>query len=129
MRPRLIAACLFLLALTAFAQGDRGTITGTLADSTGAVVASAAIATKNVETGAQYQSASTTTGNYTLSELPAGSYEVSVSVPGFKKYVRQGLTVAGPQLSLFRSQQGFRFESGRMEPACRRPVRHVCGLL
>jgi len=36
---------------------------------------------------------STATGNYTLAELPAGTYEIAVTVPGFKKFVRQGLTI------------------------------------
>src|SRR6202051_4023460 len=93
MRPLTVATGLFVFGLMAFAQGDRGTITGTIADPAGAVVASAAIEARNIETGAVYQTQSTNTGNYTLAQLPAGSYEMSVSVPGFKKYVRQGLTV------------------------------------
>src|SRR5262249_11352754 len=39
----------------------------------------------------------TGTGNYTLPELPAGRYELSVSVPGFKKYLRQGLALQAAQ--------------------------------
>ncbi|HEY7337960.1 MAG TPA: TonB-dependent receptor [Bryobacteraceae bacterium] len=84
---------IFFSALLAFAQGDRGTITGTIADPAGAVVAVAPVEARNVDTGAVYRAATTATGNYTLSELPAGSYELAVTVPGFKKYVRQGLTV------------------------------------
>ena len=87
------AFCLMLCALGALAQSDRGSITGTIADPGGAVVVSAAIEARNVDTAALYQAASTATGNYTLPQLPAGSYMLSVTVPGFKKYVRQGLTV------------------------------------
>jgi hypothetical protein len=93
VRSLLVLACLILLASAAFAQGDRGTITGTIADPAGAVVANAEIEARNIDTGAPYKAASTNTGNYTLAQLPAGSYALSVSVPGFKKYVRQGLTV------------------------------------
>ncbi len=75
------------------AQSDRGTITGTIADPAGAVVPGASIEAKNAETGALYKAASTSTGNYTLSQLPAGVYQLSVSVPGFKQYVRTGITV------------------------------------
>jgi hypothetical protein len=82
-----------LVAARVFAQGDRGTITGTIADPAGAVVATAPIEARNTETGAVYPTQSTATGNYTLSQLPAGTYEITVSVPGFKKYVRTGLRV------------------------------------
>jgi hypothetical protein len=81
------------LPLGAFAQSDRGAITGTVSDPAGAVVANAAIQARNVGTGALYDVATTPTGNYMLAELPAGAYEVTVTVPGFKKYVRSGLTV------------------------------------
>lgn len=94
MRSVSVAACLALLcALAAFAQGDRGTITGTVTDPAGAVVANAMIEARNTATGSAYQTATTETGNYTLNELPFGTYEVSITVPGFKKYVRQNLTV------------------------------------
>jgi hypothetical protein len=85
----------FLLFLCGFllAQSDRGTITGTVSDPAGAVVANAPIEARNLETGAVYQVGSTATGNYTIGQLPAGNYEVSVTVPGFKRYVHSGLTV------------------------------------
>ena len=82
-----------LFALSAFAQSDRGIITGTVTDTSGAVVASAAIEAKQLETGSLFPTTSTGTGSYTLSELPVGTYEVSATVPGFKKYTRSGITV------------------------------------
>ena len=85
MRILLVSVCCFLLAISVFAQSDRGTITGTIADPAGAVVANAPIQAKNVETGVVYEGATSTTGNYTLVQLPAGSYQVTVTVPGFKK--------------------------------------------
>ena len=84
---------LLFVALTAFAQGDRGTITGTVADPANAMVAGAVVSARNTETGAQYDTVTTATGNYTLSSLPAGVYEVIVSAPGFSKSVQQGLRV------------------------------------
>src|SRR5204862_4008628 len=91
MRFRLVA--FFLLTAAAFAQSDRATITGTVSDPAGAVVAGAPIAAKNTQTGSAYQGATSATGNYTLSQLPAGSYELTIAVPGFKKYVRQNIVV------------------------------------
>jgi hypothetical protein len=84
---------LFLFCVAAFAQSDRGTITGTIVDPAGAVVAGAKVEARNVETGSPYEVASTGTGNYTLSQLPAGTYEVAITVPGFKKSVRQNIVV------------------------------------
>ena len=83
----------FLLALSALAQSDRGTITGTVSDPTGAVVANAPINAKQLETGATFQAGSSATGNYTLSQLPTGTYELTVSAPGFKRFVRHNLVL------------------------------------
>ncbi len=94
MRFFKLLTCVLMLAAVMFAQGDRGTITGTIIDPGGAVVPNAPIVVKNSETGATYQIASTTTGNYTLPGLPAGTYELNVTVSGFKTYTRTGLTIA-----------------------------------
>ena len=88
-----IAMCVALSPLVLLAQGDRGTITGEISDPAGAVVANAAVEARHIETGTVYPAQSTATGNYTVVQLPAGTYEVSVTVPGFKKFVRTGLTV------------------------------------
>src|SRR3979411_62565 len=93
MRSLTLAVGLVLLNFAALAQSDRGTITGTLSDPAGAVVASAPIQARNTETGVLYEAATTSTGNYTIPQLPPGTYEVSVSVPGFKKHTRSGLQV------------------------------------
>jgi hypothetical protein len=85
--------CALFLASAAFAQTDRGTITGTVLDQTGAVVANASIEAKSAATSETYKAGSTGTGNYTLSNLPAGTYDLSVTSAGFKKYVRPGVTV------------------------------------
>ena len=84
---------LLLCGVYALAQSDRGTITGTILDPAGAVVPNAPIEAKNTATGAVYHVAGSETGNYTLSQLPVGTYEISVSTPGFKKAVRGGVEV------------------------------------
>jgi carboxypeptidase family protein len=89
----MIVAGLLLSAASTFAQSDRGTITGTVSDPAGAVVASATVEAKNASSGETYQAGSSATGNYTLAQLPVGTYEVSVAVPGFKKSVRPGISV------------------------------------
>ena len=92
-----VVAFIFVASGIALAQGDRGTITGTVADPANAVVGGASIEAKNSESGATYTAATTETGNYTLAQLPAGSYQLTVTLPGFKKYVRQNVVVAATQ--------------------------------
>src|SRR3984893_7703694 len=94
MRTLAGLGCFFLFCVAAFAQSDRGTITGTIGDPAGAVVAAAAVEAKNVENGTVYRAATSATGNYTLSQLPAGTYEMSVNVPGFRRFVRQNIVVS-----------------------------------
>jgi hypothetical protein len=89
-------ACL-TVASVAFAQGGGNTITGIITDPTGAIIASAPIEARNTATGLVYTAASTDTGNYTVSQLPVGTYTLTVTVPGFKKYVRSGLELAVAQ--------------------------------
>src|SRR5579872_2130195 len=93
MRSFLVVICLLVSTVVVLAQGDRGTITGTVSDPAGALVASASIQARNVDTGAIYPTESTATGNYTLSQLPAGTYELTATVSGFKKYVRANILV------------------------------------
>src|SRR5687768_3174550 len=93
MRQPLVVLCVFLMAGAAFAQSDRGTVTGTVADQTSAVIPGARIVATNSETSARFETRSTETGNYTLAQLPSGVYQIAAELPGFKRYVRQGVTV------------------------------------
>ncbi len=90
--------CLLLICCPAFAQSSRGTITGTIVDPANAVIPGATIEAKNSETGAVYNAGSSASGNYTLNELPVGMYQLSAAVPGFKQYVRTGITVLAAQV-------------------------------
>jgi hypothetical protein len=71
-------------ALTSLAQSDRGTITGTVSDPSGAAVADAKVTAVNTNTGASHETTTTSEGSYTLPELSAASYKVSVEARGFK---------------------------------------------
>src|SRR5438094_5862556 len=93
MRKLQLIVWLFVFTHAASAQTDRGTITGTVSDATGAVIPGATIEAKNVATGAVYQAGSSETGNYTLAQLPAGTYEVSAALPGFKRFRRTGIAI------------------------------------
>src|SRR5213593_2271065 len=94
MRKLQFIVWLFVFSHAASAQTDRGTITGTVSDATGAVIPGATIEAKNVQTGAVYQAGSSETGNFTLAQLPAGTYELSATLPGFRRFVRPGVIVS-----------------------------------
>ncbi len=93
MRSLSISCAFVLCAGLAMAQANVGTITGTVADPAGAVVAGAPVQAKNSGTGLVYSGAASATGNYTISQLPVGTYEITVSASGFKKEVRPGVEV------------------------------------
>lgn len=83
-----------LFAGMAFGQVGNGTITGTVTDMGGAVVPMAKVDAKNVETGVVFSAQSTAAGNYTIPDLPVGTYTVSTSVTGFKTYSHTNLIMA-----------------------------------
>src|SRR5215471_980026 len=94
MRRVLVGFWIFCISVSiTLAQTDRGTITGTVSDQTGAVIPGATITAVNAETATKYETVSTETGNFTLLQIPPGAYSVSVELAGFKKYVRQGINV------------------------------------
>jgi len=99
MRSLAVFACGLLLLLSPiYAQSSRGTITGTITDPGDAVIPGATVEARNLETGASYGAGSSATGNYTLSELPAGVYQISFVATGFKQFVRTGITVLAAQI-------------------------------
>ena len=87
----------FLGAATSQAQTFRGTILGTVTDSTGAALVGATVTVHNVDTGVDRITETTTDGGYLMPELPVGSYDVTVEMKGFQKTTTTGVavTVAG----------------------------------
>jgi hypothetical protein len=97
MRSHLFLVLIFALSAPLFSQSDRGTITGTVTDPSGDAIGNATVDARDVESGATYPVATSATGNYTISELPEGPYEVTITAPGFKKFVRGSLAVTVAQ--------------------------------
>ena len=93
-----LLSCLLAMA-PAWAQTDRGTISGTVQDPASSTVPGASIVAKNIANGSLFPTTTTSTGNFTLTSLPAGVYELSVEMAGFKKYVSQGVVVEVAQVT------------------------------
>jgi len=85
-----------LLAFSGIAvrsQSDRGTIAGTVVDSSGGVVANVAITATSTETGANYGVTTGPTGGFRIQDVRVGTYDVSASAPGFKIEKKTGVVV------------------------------------
>jgi hypothetical protein len=89
----LLALGLFFLTSDAAAQSDRGTISGTVLDSSGGVVSAAEVTATGAETGAVYRTVSTSTGAYRIPDMQTGVYNLSVTAPGFKTSDQKGVVV------------------------------------
>jgi len=94
---RTLALVVFLLALFAgastFAQTFRGTILGSVTDTSGAAVPGATVTIKNLDTGLTRTVSTSDDGSYAVPELPIGNYSVTVEKPGFKSGIVTGIKV------------------------------------
>ena len=83
---------IFCLSVSAvlFAQ-DTASITGTITDPTGAAVANAQVVIASPERGIKRTTTSNGEGNYLISALPPGTYSLTITAPGFKKYEAAGV--------------------------------------
>lgn len=93
----LIFATAFVLMMTlashASGQTFRGSILGTVSDPNGAVVPDATVTAKNVGTGIERSATSDELGNYSLTELQIGTYQVIVRKAGFEALTINGVAV------------------------------------
>ena len=98
------AALLIGLGLpsNAFAQGiTTGSISGTTVDSAGAVIRGAQVNAINTATGAKYQSLSGAAGDFSIRDLPIGTYTLTLSAPGFAELKVENIAVtSGNQTAL-----------------------------
>ena len=82
------------LAVPLWAQiGGSGSITGSIADPTGAVISGAVVTATNNSTNVQTTQKTTSSGNYVLSPLAPGVYTVTVTAPGFKTLTQEHVSV------------------------------------
>src|SRR5215216_1471800 len=87
----LITAC--------FAQSEaqNGQIEGTITDPNGAAVSKASVTARNLETGTTRTATTDQSGVYRFPLLPLGTYRITVEASGFRRFVRDGITLATGQ--------------------------------
>jgi predicted secreted protein len=91
----LVAACLVLVwCIPSVGQVLKGSISGTVQDPQGAVVAGAQVKATNTSTGVTLTTTSDSAGLFRFNLIPAGEYKVEVSAQGFKTSVQSNILVA-----------------------------------
>ena len=92
---RYVAMALFVLAAatSALSQSDRGTIAGTVLDSSGGAVEGATVTATDTATNSVYTATTGPTGGYRLFDLRVSVYKVAVTAPGFKTEEKTGVVV------------------------------------
>ncbi len=87
---------LFMLccAAAAAAQTVSGSLVGTVTDLSGGVLPGATVVITDVERGTKREGVTNAEGQYTLSSLEPGVYQVAIEMSGFKKFVRDRVEVA-----------------------------------
>ncbi len=92
-RLLILLVCLPALSVPLFGQAARGTITGTVTDSTGGVMPGVEIIATNVETGVEAKTVTTDVGLYRIPQLNPGKYKITAALTGFKTAVRENVEV------------------------------------
>ncbi len=99
MKSRLSAVAVLFLALSvcgmvSLAQEIYATLTGTVADATGAVVPGASVTIHNNDTNTDLRTVATdSSGNFSVTNLPAGTYSVTVKNAGFRTFTAQNVVL------------------------------------
>src|SRR5262245_52881936 len=90
---RQVALSLAVFGVTLFAQSERGTITGTVRDASGAVVPGAKVTLTNTQTGFTFSLPASGDGEYTVPQLQVGVYTIRVEKEGFRPSNVSGLVL------------------------------------
>src|ERR1051326_2308057 len=93
MRPVLLLSLFAMLARAAFAQGISGSFTGSVSDSTGAVIQGAQVTATSVESGRSWRTVTNDAGVYNLTTIPPGNYTLTIEASGFKRLVTNNIAL------------------------------------
>ena len=89
-----VLGCL-LLAASAYAQRDLGTITGTVTDPQGGAIANAKVTITEDSTGQTYEVTTGDSGDYVRPLLKPGTYTITVEAAGFRRVAQKNVVIAG----------------------------------
>lgn len=93
MKKTLSVLALLLLLTSAWGQTTRSSLSGLLADQTGAAVSGAKVTAKHVTTNEEFQATADAQGAFIFPSLPLGQYTVTVEAQGFKRVEAQNIQI------------------------------------
>ncbi len=99
----MLRTCLLFVLLAAAlpAQTNTAVVRGVVTDPAGANVVGAKVSATNIQTAIVYSAVTNDTGLYLIPDVPAGQYALSVEHPGFRRSVRESVSITtGAALSL-----------------------------
>src|SRR5262245_52774399 len=119
LRKVFLIVTVLCMSVTSFAQTSTSTISGTVYDPSGAVVGGADVTLTNDSTGVKLTQVTNEVGLYSFPAIAAGTYTVSVEIPGFKTSKRTGITlnVGTPAVQNFTLEVGGATETVSVEAA------------
>jgi hypothetical protein len=99
MKSKKFYALVLVVLMVAFvssasAQSDRGALTGSVTDPAGAVVANAKVTVTSLESNEVREVTTSDEGTFTVPELKAAPYKLSVEAPGFKTATIENIQIA-----------------------------------
>ena len=117
MRRRLVVVVSLMslllsgLAAPALAQRNTATFAGIVVDTSGAVLPGADVSLTSEGTGIVERQVTSATGEFLFNYVPGGSYKLTISIPGFKTYTAQGISLGAAQ----NVRRTFQLEVGTLE--------------
>ena len=93
MRSGFFLAVCAAFSVAAFAQGTSGSFTGSVSDTTGAVIQAASVVATSAESGRSWRTDTNDAGVYNLTAIPPGNYTLTVEAAGFKRLVTNAIAL------------------------------------
>ncbi len=100
MGLRTVTLLALLACLPSPAQSPAATLRGQISDATGAAVPDADLELMHADQNRRWRAKSNSLGEYSFVQIPPGRYALSVEAPGFKRLIRNGLTLEVAQVAL-----------------------------
>ena len=110
-----VCAFLFFHSTSLVGQTFRGAINGTVIDPSGAAVPNAQVQVIEIGTSAGRNTITTADGEFSMQDLPLGTYKIAVTAPGFAFYTEAGIVVEAGSVRSLAIKLSLAQETGSLE--------------